>query len=119
MEEQVRADTCTIGLRPCRRFDVDLPASEVLPASFPRRDFSLVAKEQVVQPTGSPDGTKLADMKIAATGEIVDMRDHGQFTVYYNSEVTNLLGWSYPRSRNKHRIDRETSYTCALQIRAI
>ena len=33
---QVRVDTCTIGLRPCRRVDVDMPTSEVLPASFPR-----------------------------------------------------------------------------------
>ena len=28
-----------------------MPASEVLPASFSMRDFSLAAEEQVVQPT--------------------------------------------------------------------
>ena len=50
----MQTPNCTMGLRPCRRVDVDMPlmpASEVLPASFPRRDFSLVAEELVVQPT--------------------------------------------------------------------
>ena len=39
------------------------------------------------------------------------MRNHGQFTVYCDTKVSNLLRWSNPGSRNKHRISRKALET--------